>query len=200
MSHKRGNKTNATDVPFSLSCFSLVAISLQIQTSDRQRLSMFWSPEWIFPVHPSVRLFSEVRGGVRGRVCVWARVVGWVGARDQTQYISHRRPNILIVWCTIWSTVPVISISRAHPGTAQPRLSHLVQIRRPFCSSPMQPCLSIPCFLSVSLLQTQPMHLLNPLSTPFILICLLFPLIFPSHRRTLDTCRVNQASSHLLQL
>ena len=78
------------------------------------------------------RLFSEVRGGVRGRVCVWARVGGWVGATDQTRYISHRRPNILIVWCTIWSTVPVISISRAHPGTPQPRLSHLVRVKRLF--------------------------------------------------------------------
>lgn len=158
MSHKRGNKTNATDVHFSLSCFSLVVVSLQIQTSDRQRLTMFWSPEWIFPVHPSVRLFSEVRGGVRGRVCVWARVGGWVGARDQTRYISHRRPNSLIVWCTIWSTVPVISISRAHPGTPQSRLSHLVQVKRPFFSLP------IPCFLSLSLLHTQPVCLLYPLS------------------------------------
>lgn len=43
---------------FSLSCFSLVVVFLQIQTLDRQCLSMFWSPEWIFPVHPSVRLFS----------------------------------------------------------------------------------------------------------------------------------------------
>lgn len=129
MSHKRGNKTNATDVHFSLSCFSVVVVSLQIQTSDRQRLSMFWSPEWIFPVHPSVRLLSGVWGGVWGCVCVWARAGGWVGAGDQTQYISHRSPNILIVWCTIWCTVPVISISRAYLGTPQPRLSHLVRVK-----------------------------------------------------------------------
>lgn len=38
----------------------VLAVSLQIQTSDRQqRLSVFWSPEWIFPVHPSVRLLSD---------------------------------------------------------------------------------------------------------------------------------------------
>lgn len=110
------------------------------------------------------RLFSEVRGGVRGRVCVWARVGGWVGATDQTRYISHRRPNILIVWCTIWSTVPVISISRAHPGTPQPRLSRLVRVKRLFSNS--CPCLSIPCFLSLSLFQIQPVHLLFLLSTP----------------------------------
>lgn len=87
---------------------------LQIQTSDRQRLSMFWSPEWIFPVHPSVRLFFfffEVWGGVRGCSCVWARAGKWVGARNQT-HISHHRPNILMLCSTFWSTVPVISISR----------------------------------------------------------------------------------------
>lgn len=69
---------------FSAHSLLMLAVSLQIQTSDRQqRLSMFWSPEWIFPVHPSVRLLSVVRGGVlvgRG-VCVFVsgtvRVEGW---------------------------------------------------------------------------------------------------------------------------
>ena len=83
---------------FSPPCFALVVVFFQIQTVDRQCLSMFSSPEWIFLVHPSVRLFSEVRGGARGHVCVWAGMGVWVGATDQTQYISHRSPNFLIVW------------------------------------------------------------------------------------------------------
>lgn len=164
MSHKRGNKTNATDVHFSLSCFSLVSASLQIQTSDRQRLSMFWSPEWIFPVHPSVRLLSGVWGGVWGCVCVWARASRWVGAGDQTQYISHRRPNILIVWCTVWCTAPVISIPRAYLGTLQPRLSHLVRVKDGFFLTCPCNC-ACPVFvftLSAHQMQSMRKYVINP--------------------------------------
>lgn len=65
---------------------------LQIQTSDRQRLSMFWSPEWIFPVHPSVRLFffflrsEEGYGGVV--VSGLERVNGWGQGTRRTYHIT----------------------------------------------------------------------------------------------------------------
>lgn len=149
---------------------------LQIQTSDRQRLSMFWSPEWIFPVHPSVRLFFfffEVWGGVWGCSCVWARAGKWVGARNQT-HISHHRPNILMLWSTFWSTVPVISISRFISTQTHPSLRACIV------------GLLLPCFLFKA--------------NPYKCFPALFTLFCSKINQCFSTCKVDQVSCHQLHL
>lgn len=132
---------------FSLSCFSLV-VSLQIQTSDRQRLSMFWSPEWIFPAHPSVRVFFW--GPRRGTgACLCLGPVGWMGGgrRSDAAHITSQAkyPNSLM-YHLIWSlSYPYPGLTQALPSPDSP----IVRFERPFFSLPMQPSMPISCFLSL---------------------------------------------------